>query len=187
MIHDFDRSGYIGASDVRYVMGRWQGRSFENWWREKLGLQHSHFQNRYLQAGNAWEHRILDSLAVTDLVKDNQFIREELKLRVNLDGNTDNTIYEVKTYRLASGYRNPKAHIWQVQIQMFASGISHAEIITYGLLEEDYLHVGEVDPSRIGRIPVRLDPVWLYQEYLPRHKKLVECLIHREWPAEDLG
>ena len=184
MIHDYDRSGYIGASDVRYVMGRWQGKSFENWWREKLGLQHRSFQNRYMQAGNAWEHRILDSLGVPGLEKDNQFIREELKLRVNLDGNTRDRIYEVKTYQLCKGYAHPKWHEWQVQLQMFASGIGQGEIVAYGLQEWDYHHAGDVDPGRILRIPVTFDPVWLYQQYLPRHKRLVEFLIRRQWPVE---
>ena len=88
MIHDFDRSGYIGSSDVRYVLGRWQGAAFERWWLEKLGVRKDHFANRFTRAGNAWEHPILRSLRIPGMVLDGQFHREDWLLRVNLDGNT---------------------------------------------------------------------------------------------------
>jgi len=176
MIHDFDRSGYIGSSDVRYVMGTWKGKTFEKWWLEKLGRYHGHFQNRYLRAGTAWEHRILEALKVPGMEMDNQFIREDLKLRVNLDGNTRDRIYEVKTYRLVNGFSVPKHYIWQVQVQMLCSGIHSAEIVAYGLREQDYAALGMVDGNRLQRIPVAFDSVWLSQCYLPRHRELVRCM-----------
>jgi len=183
MIHDFDRSGYIGASDVRYVMGKWRGKTFENWWLEKLGNPRPRFKNRYLWAGNAWEHRILDALQIPDLQKDAQFISEELKLRVNLDGNTGDHIYEVKTYRMKNGFHGPQWHQWQVQVQMLGSGIRHGEILYYGLREQDYYSLGKVDTNRIYRLPVQFDPVWLTQKYLPRHRTLVECMERGEFPV----
>lgn len=183
MIHDFDRSGYIGASDVRFVMGRWQGKTFEKWWLEKLGLRHSGYQNRYMQAGTAWEHRILNALNVPGLEMDSQFILEPLKLRVNLDGNTKDRIYEVKTYRLCNGFHPQQWHRWQVQVQMLASGIRQGEIVSYGLREEDYRVMGRVDPGRLHRQVVAYDPVWLNQEYLPRHMALVRCMENGAFPT----
>ena len=184
MIHDFDRSGYIGASDVRYVCGNWRGKTFENWWLEKLGARHSRYQNRYMQAGNAWEHRILRAVNIPGLELDSQFILEELKLRVNLDGNTLDKIYEVKTYRLQNGFHPDKWHRYQVLVQMLGSGIRQGEILYYGLREQDYSCSGIVDPGRINRVPVVYDPVWLDQVYLPRHRELVRCMQARIFPPE---
>ena len=107
MIQDKDRSGYIGASDTAYVMGSWNSRSFRKWWRIKLGLQQDHSCRRAMEAGNRWEHRILQSLGLPDLTMDGQYIIEGLKLRVNLDGNTEDAIYEVKTYIYERGYSVP--------------------------------------------------------------------------------
>lgn len=183
MLHDFDRSGYIGASDVRFVMGPWRGKSFENWWLEKLGRRRGHFQNRYTRAGNAWEHTILRSLGIPGMEFDRQFLLEGLKLRVNLDGNTRDTIYEVKTYRLKKGWKPQKWHIWQLQVQMFCSGIPRGEIVTYGLREEDYALVGPVDPGRLQRIPVAYDPAWLDQCFLPRLRLLAAALRAGRFPA----
>lgn len=183
MIHDFDRSGWIGASDVRYVMGNWRGKSFENWYYEKLGFRQNRFQNRFMASGNAWEHSVLDALGVPEMVKDSQFKMEPILLRVNLDGNTQDKIYEVKTYRLRKGYGNPVWHKWQVQVQMYASGIHRGEIVTYGLEESDYYRLGAVDLGRLARIEVPYDPVWLNQEYLPRHMRLIEAMRKREFPG----
>ena len=184
MIHDYDRSGYIGASDVRYVMGSWQGKTFENWWMEKLGLRHKRYSNRFMEAGTAWEHRILQSLNIPGMELDNQFIREELKLRVNLDGNTQDKIYEVKTYRLKNGFHPQKWHELQVQVQMLGSGIRQGEILYYGLREQDYSCAGLVDVGRIYRVPVSFDPAWLDQSYLPRHRELVRAMLGREYPRK---
>ena len=184
MIHDYDRSGYMGASDVRYVMGHWRGKTFENWWMEKLGLGHKGYSNRFMEAGTAWEHRILKSLNIPELQLDSVFFREELKLRVNLDGNTRDKIYEVKTYRLKNGFKPNKWHIWQVQVQMLGSGIREGEILYYGLREQDYGCVGLVDPSRLHRVKVCYDPQWLQQCYLPRHRQLVKAMLGREYPWE---
>lgn len=185
MIHDFDRSGYIGSSDVRYVLGRWQGAAFERWWLEKLGVRKGHFANRFTRAGNAWEHPILRSLRIPGMVLDGQFLREDWLLRVNLDGNTPSCIYEVKTYRLKNGFHPPKWHRWQLQVQMLCSGIRFGELVYYGLGEEDYGRVGAVDPGRLKRIPVPYDRHWAEEVYLPRHMALVRALKGREFPREN--
>ena len=47
MIASQDRSGYIGASDVQYVIGNWKTKTWEKWWMQKLGINQDHFDNRY--------------------------------------------------------------------------------------------------------------------------------------------
>ena len=99
MIQNHDRSGYIGASDTAYVVGNWKTKTWEKWWMQKLGINQDHFDNKYTLAGTNWEHRILESLHLPDLEMDKQVIIEDLRLRVNLDGNTPFRIKEVKTYQ----------------------------------------------------------------------------------------
>ena len=184
MITDHDRSGYIGASDTAFVVGNWKTKTWEKWWMQKLGMNQDHFDNKYTKAGTNWEHRILDSLNLPNLEKDRQFIIEDLRLRVNLDGNTGDRIFEVKTYRLKNGYCPQKWHLWQVQVQMYASGIRRGELVVYGLREGDYSVPGPVDMARLRRIPVAYDPAWVEGVYLPRQRVLADCLKRGEFPPE---
>ena len=184
MITDHDRSGYFGASDVQYVIGNWKTPTWEKWWRQKLGYNTAHFDNRYTIAGTNWEHRILDSLHLPDLQKDQQFIIEELKLRVNLDGNQPHRIKEVKTYKAEKPWKKtPDKYINQVQVQMFGSKIFGADIVAYGLEEADYDNfLREIDPRRLQQIPVAYDPIWIEQTYLPKHMILLDCLKRGAFP-----
>lgn len=192
MIASNDRSGYIGASDVQFVIGNWKTKTWEKWWLQKLGINTDHFDNRYTVAGTNWEHRILDSLHIPDLEKDKQIIIEDLLLRVNLDGNTPSRIKEVKTYRVdgVSGDINRfKAHqcpqrYWkQVQVQMFGSEIFGADIVAYGLVEADYDNfLREIDPQRRQEIPVEYDKKWVETVYLPKHLILADCLKRGVFP-----
>ena len=70
MITDHDRSGWIGASDVGYVIGNWRTKTWEKWWMTKLGLNRKHFENESTKAGTNWEHKILDSLHIDGMEKD---------------------------------------------------------------------------------------------------------------------
>lgn len=186
MIQEHDRSGYIGASDVGYVIGNWKTKTWQKWWMQKLGFNQDHFDNRYTIAGTNWEHRILDSLNLPGLEKDKQIIIEDLKLRVNLDGNTPDRIKEVKTYKLSgtSGDVNrfkkgmcPTKYWNQVQVQMFCSRIYGADIVAYGLEDADYINFfRDIDPLRRQEIPVAYDQRWIETVYLPKHLILVDCL-----------
>ena len=190
MITDHDRSGWIGASDVQFVLGNWSTKTWEKWWMTKLGLNRSHFENESTKAGTNWEHKILDSLGLPDLEKDRQILLPEILLRVNLDGNTPRRIFECKTYKIGStaakqfekgvcptGYRN------QVQVQMFASKIYVADVVAYGLLPEDYNnYLRAVDPGRRKLIPVNYDPNWIEKVYLPKHRILADCLKRGVFP-----
>ena len=192
MIASQDRSGYIGASDVQFVIGNWKTKTWEKWWLQKLGINQDHFDNRYTVAGTNWEHRILDSLHLPDLEKDKQIIIEELKLRVILDGNTPFRIKEVKTYKVdgisgdISRFKASQcpARYWkQVQVQMFGSKIFGADIVAYGLEEADYNNFfRDIDPERLQQIPVAYDPKWMDTVYLPKHMILLDCLKRGVFP-----
>lgn len=183
MIASYDRSGYIGASDTDKVIGNWKTKTWEKWWMQKIGINTDHFDNRYTIAGTNWEHRILDSLQLPDLEKDKQIIIEDLRLRVNLDGNTPLRIKEVKTYQWAKGWKTPQKYINQVQVQMFGSGIHEADIVAYGLQEADYDNFfREIDPKRRQEIPVVYDPKWIETVYLPRLQILADCLKRGVFP-----
>jgi hypothetical protein len=72
----------------------------------------------------------------------------------------------------------------QVQVQMYASRIYGADIVAYGLVNEDYNnYMRAVDPGRRKLIPVTYDPNWIENEYLPRHRKLAEALVRGVFPS----
>ena len=184
MITDHDRSGWIGASDTAFVIGNWKTKTWEKWWMQKLGINNDHFDNKFTQAGTNWEHRILDSLDLPNLEKDRQFIIEDLRLRVNLDGNTPDRIKEVKTYQWAKPWKKPpKKYIEQVQVQMFGSKIFGADIVAYGLEEADYDNfLRALDPGRLQQIPVEYDLKWVEGVYLPKLMILADCLKRGVFP-----
>ena len=183
MIESKDRSGYFGASDTPYIIGNWNTATFEKWWMQKIGINRDHFDNKYTSAGTHYEHRILESLGIP-MELDKQIIIEDLSLRVNLDGNDFNTVYECKTYKLEKGFKMPKKYIQQVQVQMFASGLRKAKIIVYGLAEADYdNYFHDIDPSRRGEFIIEYDERWINEVYLPKLKYLAECLKEGRFPV----
>ena len=99
MIHDQDRSGWFGASDTATIMGSWETETFRKWWAVKLGIRQDHYTNAAMQAGTAYEHKILDALGVK--TRDRQIKVYALRLRVNYDGDDAQTVTEVKTYSKA--------------------------------------------------------------------------------------
>lgn len=183
MIDSKDRSGYFGASDTDKIIGKWTSDTFAKWWMQKIGINRDHFDNKYTSAGTHFEHRILESLGIP-MELDKQIIIEDLLLRVNLDGNDSDTIYECKSYQWAKGFKLPRKYINQVQVQMFASGLRKAKIIVYGLMEEDYdNYFLDIDPSRRGEILITYDERWVKEVYLPKLKYLAECLKEGRFPT----
>ena len=183
MIAEKDRSGYFGASDTDKIIGNWKTATFEKWWMQKIGINRDHFDNKYTLAGTHYEHRILESLGIP-MEFDKQIILEDLKLRVNLDGNTEDCIYECKTYNYEKGFKMPKKYIQQVQVQMFASGLRKAQIIVYGLKEEDYDNFfHDIDPNRRDAVVLTYDEKWVNEVYLPKLKYLAECLKEGRFPC----
>jgi hypothetical protein len=189
MIQNHDRSGWIGASDVQYVIGNWKTKTWEKWWMQKLGINQDHFDNRYTLAGTNWEHRILESLGLPDLELDRCFLIEDLRLRVNLDGNTQTRIKECKTYQWAKGWKKtPQKYTNQTHVQVFGARMSGvdilgSDIVAYGLEEADYDNfLRPIDPQRLQEIPVEYDRKWIEGVYLPKHMILADCLKRGVFP-----
>jgi hypothetical protein len=182
MIADKDRSGYFGASDTDKIIGNWKTDTFAKWWLQKMGINQDHFDNKFTSAGTHYEHRILESLGIP-MELDKQIILEDLKLRVNLDGNDTDTNYECKTYKFENGFKMPKKYINQVQVQMFASGLRKSKIIVYGLTEEDYdNYFNPIDSERLQEHPIVYDEKWIREVYLPKLTYLAECLKEGRFP-----
>lgn len=175
MIASQDRSGWFGASDVSYIVGNYETKSFVNFWFEKMAFKQNNFTNEAMLAGTHYEHRILDYINCP--LPDKQIVINELRLRVNLDGNDDNTIYEVKTYKAEKGFKVPLKYKRQVWVQMFASGLMQAEIVAYGLTENDYKnYFNEIDGNRLSRYQIEYNEKFIVDEFLPCIKYLTDCL-----------
>jgi hypothetical protein len=184
MIASQDRSFWVGASDTDRVMGKWDTNSFTEWWLRKIGINTDSFSNKYTSAGTHYEHKILHSLGIP-MELDKQIIIEPIRLRVNLDGNTDTCIYECKTYKLDNGFTMPQKYLRQVQVQMFASGLRKAKIIVYGLKEEEYdNYFLPIDPDRVMVFDVNYDETWIEEWYLPNLRYISQCLKEGRYPDE---
>lgn len=187
MIKNKDRSYYIGASDTKYVMMNWNTKTFRKWWLTKLGLDESNFQNKYTLAGTNYEHKITDALNIKNIVKDRQIIVLD-RLRVNLDANTNDTIYEIKTYNYENGFdiNYHKDYQEQLQVQMFADNKKKGHIVAYGLLEEEYRNYFEdIDLERLSEYKFDYDEEWINQKYMPRILILIKCLKDLRFPTKE--
>ena len=182
MIADKDRSNFFGASDTKFIMGRWTSKTFEKWWREKQGLCKNTFTSEAMIAGTNWEHRILDALGIVGLEKDKQII--DGRLRANLDGNTKWKIYEVKTHNANKTFKVSKDYRMQVQVQMYASGIHNACIVSYGLNSEDYKNFYRpIDRNRLHIHEIEYDRDFI-EKYKKRLAYLSRCLDTGVFPRE---
>ena len=183
LIQSQDRSYYIGASDTSIVVGNWETKTFEKWWLEKLGLYKNDFCTEATKAGNNYEHKILDSLEIKELEKDKQIIID--RLRVNLDGNTDTCIYEVKTHKKEKEFKVSKQYWRQAQVEMYASKIEKLFIVAYGLEEQDYNnYFNKIDKNRIQLFEIRYDEQFITNEYIPKLRILTECLKKGVFPCK---
>lgn len=182
MIHDYDRSGWFGASDAKYIMADSQlSRSWEDWWKIKCGVNQGSFSgNLYTKAGNTFEHSILKNY-VPSVMFDRQILIPHLRLRVNLDGNTEDTIYEVKTYQIDKGFKVTDAYYYQAQIQMLAwklepsilfkdcegcpevvgknLPLANHYILAYGLYPDEYYAEYTDEQIENGEIPIEKDRI----------------------------
>ncbi len=183
MISSQDRSQYIGASDTSMVVGNWETKTFANWWLEKLGLYKNTLKNIAMQTGTNYEHKILDSIEIDGMEKDKQIIND--RLRVNLDGNTKDCIYEVKTYNVEKEFKVSKQYWRQAQVEMYASKIHKLYIVAYGLNENDYInYFNKIDKARVKLIPIEYDEEFIKNEYLPKLKILTQYLKEGAFPCK---
>ena len=184
MIASKDRSGWFGASDTDYIIGNWQTKSFLKWWLQKLDLNRAHFENLAMNAGTHKEHQILEYLCVPEM--DKQVFLPELRLRVNLDGNTADTDYEVKTYKAEKQFKCPIKYKRQVWVQMYAAGLKKAFVVAYGLTEADYKNYFlPIDKDRLQLIPIEYNADFIENQYLPKLRYLAWCLEHGRLPNVD--
>lgn len=183
MIQSQDRSYYIGASDTSMVVGNWSTKTFEKWWLEKLGLNKNNIKTEAMQTGTNYEHKILEALEIEKLEMDKQIIID--RLRVNLDGNTDTCIYEVKTHNSEKEFKVSKQYWRQAQVEMFASNIHNLYIVAYGLQENDYKnYFNEIDKDRIKLLQVDYDEKFITEEYIPKLEILTRCLKEGVFPCK---
>lgn len=195
MIHDNDRSGWFGASDTKFVIAdNHQTKTWMEFWLEKCGVIKKDTGNAYTDAGNAFEHPILEAVS-KDINKDRQIILEEKRLRVNYDGDKDGVIYEVKTHRGDKEFLTknalyqffPKYIFGQVQVQMYAwkeaekrgmdiPPLKKLYIVEYPLYDEDFRGEPEVDFDRIKFHKVTYDKGFI-KMYLKKLEPLAERLI----------
>lgn len=184
MIQNQDRSNFIGASDTSMVVGNWGTKTFEKWWLEKLGLRKNDLKTDAMQTGTNYEHKILKALEIDSLEMDKQIIID--RLRVNLDGNTDTCIYEVKTYNKNKEFKVSKQYWRQAQVEMYASNIHKLYIVAYALEENDYKNFfNEIDKSRIQLIEIEYDENFIREEYLPKLEILSKCLKKGIFPRKE--
>lgn len=183
MIASQDRSQYFGASDTTMICGNWETKTFKKWWLTKLGLNSNSIKTIAMQAGNNFEHDILNCLDIKDLEKDKQIIID--RLRVNLDGNTSTTIYEVKTYNNEKEFKISKQYWRQVQVEMYVTGIKKAYIVAYGLEEKDYKNFfNKIDKDRIKYLPIEYDNEFIEKEYKPKLEILTDYLKRGAMPCK---
>lgn len=184
MILDHDRSYYIGASDTNYVIGNYETSSFAKWYGVKQGIYDMNFSNDAMKAGTAYEHRILESLNINSLEMDNQRILG--RLRVNLDGNTSDTIYEVKTYKYDKKFKVSKQYRNQVNVEMFAYNIRNAFIVSYELTDVEYKnYFCDIDQSRINFEKIEYDGSFINDIYIPHFNYISYCLDNGLFPKNN--
>lgn len=179
MIASKDRSGWIGASDTAMVMANWSTPSWRRWWAVKLGMATNSFTTVAMQAGTYYEHPILDALGI--IRRDRQIRIRHLRLRVNLDGEDEATVHEVKTYRKPT-FKVTRAYWQQAQVEMYATG-KKLVINAYRLTEEEYKNYFlPIDPDRLSEHPIAYDATWVQEQYLPRLRILAQCLKKGVYP-----
>lgn len=181
MIHDKNRAGWFGASDTARIMGNWDTLTFRLWWLEKLGIRTNRIKTDAMQAGTAYEHKILSAIGVKKM--DRQIKLRVLRLRVNLDGEDRETITEVKTHK--GDFKVSKAYWQQCQVEMFATR-KLCRIVSYQLTDAEYENFFlPIDKDRIAVWPIERDNEFLRCEYLPRLAYLAGCLRRRETPTKE--
>ena len=176
MIASKDRSGWFGASDVDKIVGNWNTKSWMDWWLVKMGVARNDIETIAMNAGTHKEHQILEYVSPF-METDKQVTLPDLRLRINLDGNVGKHIYEVKTHSNEKVFKPSKKYIQQVMVQMYGYGTREADIVSYGLTEEDYKNYFlPIDPERLKYHPIAYDQKWIETIFLPRITYLADCL-----------
>lgn len=177
MIASKDRSGWFGASDVDKIVGNWNTKTWLDWWLVKMGVVRNNIETLAMNAGTHKEHQILDYVSPF-METDKQIIIEPLRLRINLDGNVDKHIYEVKTHSAEKEFKPSRKYVQQVMVQMYGYETREAEIVSYALTKDDYKNYFlPIDSQRLKYHPISYDEKWIDTVFLPRITYLADCLI----------
>lgn len=186
MIRNKNRANWLGGSDIRFVMSNWETKTFMQFWLVKLGIATNDFSTVYTMAGNAYERKIAQSLGLK--MKFDRCVKiPKLRLRVNLDAETKDCIYEIKTHKATENDWKLPTHYWQqCQVQMFATGKHKCNLVAYPMEEENYENFFlEVDKNKVEIFEIAYDENWINTEYLPRLVYLAECLKKRKTPNKE--
>ena len=185
MIASKDRSGWFGASDVDKIVGNWNTKTWMDWWLVKMGVARNDIETMAMNAGTHKEHQILDFVSPF-METDKQILIEPIRLRINLDGNLGKRIHEVKTHSAEKVFKPSKKQVQQVMVQMYGFETGDAEIVSYGLTEEDYKNYFlPIDPDRLKHHPIAYDEKWIGTVFLPRITYLADCLIKGILPERE--
>lgn len=142
-----------------------------------MGVARNDIETVAMNAGTHKEHQILEYVSPL-METDKQIIIEPLRLRINLDGNVRDHIYEVKTHSAEKVFKPSKKQVQQVNVQMFGYKTNVADIVSYALTEEDYKNYFlPIDPERLKYHPISYDERWIETVFLPRITYLADCLI----------
>ena len=202
MITDYSRDGWFGASDTKHVLAdNHHTRTWEEFWQEKVGAIKRNVDSTATNTGTKYEHPILDAID-GGINKDRQIILEDMRLRVNYDGDKDGIIYEVKTHRGDKDFLTknalyqflPKYIYGQVQVQMYVWKTAYEReliedkyrklyVVEYPLYREDYDGEPEVDFKRIKFHKVTYDKGFI-KMYLKKLEPLTARLLE-EWHGEE--
>lgn len=191
-----NRIGSIGASDTRYVMMNWNTKTFGKWWNEKLGIfPREEFSNVYMDTGTMLEVPVIEKINEIDglnikLGEDPFVSLEYERLKVNLDGYTDDTIYEIKCVgydkAFAWQFKLDKYYYQQCQVQMYAAEYNKCFLVAYGLEPHEYDFEYWISPDiqydRIFKYPVKYD-VKFINDYKKKLAYLCKCFETKEYPT----
>jgi len=189
MITNQDRSKWFGASDTAIIMRGWDTETFRAWWFTKCGYAVPQYSSWSMDVGNIMEIPIIRAIEKAEgrkiSIGKRPVYRRRLRLRVNYDGLTKQSVVEIKTTK--DGFKKPPLHYWQqAQALMYALERPLCELYAYRLQEEDYAapYFPAIEPDRLERLEIPLDQGWIEEKYLPRLRHLAQCLRRRTIPSE---
>lgn len=161
----------------------------------KCGKAENNFTgNIYTRAGNTWEHSILKAYN-KNINFDRQIIIEDLRLRVNYDGDyiaegvphlkkckgkpsfPQTEIVEVKTYQYGKGFELTTGYFHQCQIQRFAwehsrmPEIDRQVLIAYALYPDEYYGEYSKEDIEEGNLPIDMKRLSVYEIKRARTKQ----------------
>lgn len=179
MIKNKNRARWFGASDTHYIMGNWNTKTFVKWWLVKLGLIENNFSNIYTIMGNLYEHKIakcVSEITGEKLILDRQLKFRKNRIRINLDCESKNMIYEIKTYKETNKeWVIPTSYIQQARVQMYFAK-KPVTIVAYPMIDYNYKNCFcEVDKNKLKFFKIEQDFDFI-ENYKSRIDLLKKCL-----------